>query len=73
MIIMIGQGIFFIVDVPNEPKSGDILNLGDDQVIMKGRYRVTREGSKPWLRRGGLSTPITVEKESEIFLTENNR
>lgn len=48
MLILIGPGIFFFTDVPAEPKSGDILNLGDDRVLKKGQYRVTRAGTRTW-------------------------
>jgi hypothetical protein len=69
MLIIIGDGIFFVAEVEKEPKSGDILNLGDDQLLTKGRYRVNREGTLAWgkakieypyYRRGELVGEIPV-------------
>ena len=48
MLILIGTGIFIFTEVPEEPRSGDFLNLGDDKVLKKGPYRVAREGSRTW-------------------------
>ncbi len=50
MLILIGEGIFFVAEVEEEPKSGDILNLGDDRLLTKGRYPAYREGSRTWGR-----------------------
>ena len=47
MLVLLGPGLFFVVDVPDEITTGAEINL-DNPMIQSGRFRLTRDGEQTW-------------------------
>ena len=66
MLILLGPGLFHLVEVDKLPESGDILNLGG--VMQPGRYKVERRGeaTSPLDPNGERCPYFTYKYVSEI-------
>lgn len=54
--VVIGPGIPVLVYVHGQLTTGDEINLGDDRLLRRGRFRLTRKGE--WKNGSGKSLKI---------------
>lgn len=47
MTILVGKGIFHLVEVEKEPETGEVLNL-ESAMLQEGMWEVERKGTQKW-------------------------